>query len=240
MSDDGQRHRGAHPADDKLFASKHLPALRQAVADLSWLLGRRYAPAASLKLVCDRFSLRERQRLAVGRAACSDEQKANRQARCLPLETIRGREMLIDGFNLTITIEAALSGGVLLACRDGCLRDLSSVHGTYRSVAETEKAICLAGELLAEAKPSAVTWLLDQPVSNSGRLAGRIRELAAEHRWPWSVEVVMNPDKVLRESDQIIVTSDSNILDAPVKWINLNCLLIEGKLTEAWVIDLGD
>jgi len=217
-----------------------LPDLRQAVADLSWLLGRGYAPAAALKLVGDRFSLQQRQRLAVGRASCSDEQRANRQSRRLPLEQVRGAELMIDGFNLTITIEAALSGGVLIACRDGCLRDLSSVHGTYRSVAETEAAICLVGELLAEAEPRAVTWLLDRPVSNSGRLAGRIRELAAERDWLWSVEVVMDPDKILRASDQIIVTSDSNILDAPARWVNLNCLLIKEKLKRAWVIDLGD
>jgi hypothetical protein len=240
MNEEGQRHRGAHPADDKLFAVKQLPGLRQAVADLSWLLGRGYAPAAALKLVGDRFSLRQRQRLAVGRASCSDEERANRQSRCLPLEQVRGAKLLIDGFNLTITIEAALSGGVLIASRDGCLRDLSSVHGTYRSVAETERAICLVGELLVAAEPCAVTWLFDRPVSNSGRLAGRIRELAAEHGWPWSVEVVMDPDKILRASDQIIVTSDSNILDAPVRWVNLNCLLIKEKLTQAWVIDLGD
>jgi len=240
MNQKGERHRGAHPADDKLFALKHLPDLRQAVADLSWLLGRGYAPAAALKLVGDRFSLQQRQRLAVGRASCSDEQRANRQSRRLPLEQVRGAELMIDGFNLTITIEAALSGGVLIACRDGCLRDLSSVHGTYRSVAETEAAICLVGELLAEAEPRAVTWLLDRPVSNSGRLAGRIRELAAERDWLWSVEVVMDPDKILRASDQIIVTSDSNILDAPARWVNFNCLLIKEKLKRAWVIDLGD
>ena len=71
-------------------------------------------------------------------------------------------------------------------------------------------------------------------------LATWIRELAAEHHWPWSVEVVMNPDKVLRESDRIIVTSDSNILDASVRWVNLNCLLIKEKLRRAWVIDLSD
>jgi hypothetical protein len=202
MNQEGQRHRGAHPEDDKLFAVKHLPDLRQAVTDLSWLLGRGYAPAAALKLVGDRFSLRQRQRLAVGRASCSDEQRANRQSRRLPLEQVRGAELMVDGFNLTITLEAALSGGVLIASRDGCWRDLSSVHGSYRSVAETEAAICLVGELLAKAEPCAVTWLFDQPVSNSGRLAWRIRELAAKHNWPWSVEVVMDPDKILRATDQ--------------------------------------
>lgn len=148
--------------------------------------------------------------------------------------------MLIDGFNLIITLEAALSGGVLIDCRDGCLRDLSSVHGSYRSVVETESALCLAGDALFAAGPKSVAWLLDQPVSNSGRLAQRMRELSATRNWPWTVEVVMNPDQVLRQSDQLIVTSDSNILDAPVRWINLNCLLIKEKLNEAWIVDLGN
>jgi hypothetical protein len=240
MSQNDQRHRGAHPEDEKLFAAKHLPDLRQAVADLSWLFERAYAPTASLKLVGDRFSLKDRQRLAVVRAACSDEQKANRQSRVLAIESVQGQELLIDGFNLIITLEAALSGGVLMDCRDGCIRDLSSVHGTYRSVAETDKALKLVGEILELADPLGVTWLLDQPVSNSGRLAGRIRELASQRNWPWKVEVVMNPDKVLRESDRIIITSDSNILDAPVQWVNLNRLLIERRLQQAWLVDLKD
>ncbi len=61
MSDDGGRHRGAHPADQKLFAPKHHETLRQAVADLSLLRSRGYSSVASLKLVGDHFALKERQ-----------------------------------------------------------------------------------------------------------------------------------------------------------------------------------
>ena len=137
-------------------------------------------------------------------------------------------------------MEAALSGGVLIRCRDGCIRDMSSVHGSYRSVAETEEAIRLISEILLGAEPASALWLFDQPVSNSGRLAQRIREMAVEHNWPWTVEVVMNPDKDLRSSDQIVVTSDSNILDGVKGWINLGEILIAQRLTEAWIVDLRD
>ena len=34
---------------------------------------------------------------------------------------LRGERLLIDGFNLLITLEAALSGAVLLRCRDDVL-----------------------------------------------------------------------------------------------------------------------
>jgi hypothetical protein len=235
-----RRHRGAHPKDRQLFDAALLPALRGAVADLSWLLSRGYAAAASLKLVGDHFALKERQRLAVARAACSDRQRESRGRTRLTLESVRGQDLLIDGFNIIVTTEAALSGGVLIRCRDGCVRDMSSVHGSYRSVAETEGAIRLIGETLSGSKPTSVVWLLDRPVSNSGRLAQRIREMAAEHDWPWRVEVVMNPDKVLRSSDQIAVTSDSNILDGVSRWINLGEMLVTQRLTEAWIVDLRD
>jgi len=240
MSSDNHRHRGAHPADQKLFSPKDQETLRQAVRDLSWLLSRDYAPAASLKLVGDHFALKERQRLAVGRAACSDRQREFREQNRLPLESIKGQNLLIDGFNIIVTMEAALSGGVLIKCRDGCVRDMSSVHGSYRSVAETEEAIRLISEILIGAEPATAVWLLDQPVSNSGRLAQGIREMAVEHKWPWSVEVVMNPDKDLRSSDQIVVTSDSNILDGVKGWINLGEILITRRLPEAWIVDLRD
>ncbi|HZF38381.1 MAG TPA: DUF434 domain-containing protein [Blastocatellia bacterium] len=240
MHADSIRHRGAHPADQRLFAPKYHENLRQAVGDLSLLLSRGYAPAASLKLVGDHFALKERQRLAVARAACSDRQGESRERTRLPLESINGQDLLIDGFNIIVTTEAALSGGVLIRCRDGCVRDMSSVHGSYRSVAETEEAIRLISETLLGAKPASALWLLDQPVSNSGRLARRIREMAAEHNWPWRVEVVMNPDKVLRSSDQIAVTSDSNILDGVKSWINLGAILVTERLPEVRVVDLRD
>ncbi|HKX30804.1 MAG TPA: DUF434 domain-containing protein [Blastocatellia bacterium] len=238
MSLHKQEHRGAHPADLKLFAAKNQEILRRAVEDLSWLLSRGYAPTASLKLVGDRFTLKDRQRLAVVRAACSDQQRESRERTRRPLESVNGQHLLIDGFNIIITTEAAFSGGVLIRCRDGCLRDMSSVHGTYRSVTETEAAIRLISETLLRAQPASALWLLDQPVSNSGRLAQRIREMAAEHDWPWSVEVVMNPDQVLRSSGQIAVTSDSNILDHVKAWINLGEIL--ERLPEARVVDLKD
>src|SRR5215510_4417589 len=134
MSSDNQRHRGAHPADQRLFEPKHHETLRRAVGDLSLLLSRGYAPAASLKLVGDHFALKERQRLAVARAACSDQQLESREQTRLPLESVKGQDLLIDGFNIIVTAEAALSGGVMIQCRDGCARDMSSVHGSYRLV----------------------------------------------------------------------------------------------------------
>ncbi len=240
MSPDTQRHRGAHPADRRLFAESQWPALCAATAELSWLLTRGYPIHASLKLVGDRHGLGERQRIAVSRAACSDTSRAKRRAACLPLESLQGEPVMVDGFNLLITVEAALSGGVILECRDGCLRDLASVHGSYRHVQETEPALCLLGETLQAFAPVEVTWLLDRPISNSGRLALQIRALAAQREWPWSVETVFNPDPLLLASENIVLTSDSAILDGVKRWADLNGYLIPRQALQAWRIDLSE
>lgn len=237
MCPDNRRHRGAHPEDTRLFDAKHLPALRTATEELSWLLSRGYAIQSSLKLVGDRHGLTERQRLAVSRAACSDASREGRRATCLPLESIRGEGVLIDGFNLLITLEAALGGGLLMLCRDDCLRDLSSVHGSYRSVEETDTALHLVGETLAELAPASVCWLLDRPISNSGRLAQRIREMAEEKEWLWTVETLFDPDGALRASSDIVITSDSVILDSVSRWVNFAATLIPQSLPQAWLTD---
>jgi len=236
---DTRKHRGAHPADRRLFADDQLPALRTSVGDLSLLLTRDYSMKAALKLVGDRHALRDRQRLAVSRAAASDQSKEHRAATRLPVEAMAGKEIVIDGFNLIITIEAALSGGVLIHGRDGCIRDLSSVHGSYRSVNETDQTIDLIGKTLEDLRPKSVSWLLDRPISNSGRLAKRIRDLAAENGWNWTVAVVFNPDAEIITSSRVVISSDSHVLDKTDHWINLTRYLLNERLKKFWLIDLS-
>ena len=209
------------------------------MSELSWLLGRGYQSKSSLKLVGDRHNLRERQRLAVARAACSDEAREGRLAREVNSSKVEGSELIVDGFNLVITLEAALGGGVLALCRDGCVRDLSSVHGSYRAVEETERAVTLAGEALSTLRPASALWLFDSPVSNSGRLAERVRSVASERGWPWEVRAEFNPDRVIVNSERVAVTSDSNVLDGAARWLNLARLVVERHVTRPWLIDLN-
>lgn len=236
---DTRKHRGAHPEDRTLFGNDRLPALRAAVEELSWLLTRDYSMKSAVKLVGDRHTLTDRQRLAISRAACSDQSKARRASTQIEIEELQATDLIIDGFNLIITIEAALSGGVLFLGRDGCIRDLSSVHGSYRSVNETGGAIRLIGESLAALEPKSVAWLLDRPVSNSGRLAKLIRDSAAQKGWPWTVETAFNPDREIISSARIVITSDGPLLDRVARWINFNRRLIEKSLDRAWLVDLS-
>jgi hypothetical protein len=235
---DSRTHRGRDPRDDEAFAPAAIPYVRQAVADLSWLLGRGYAIPSALKLVGDRWSLTERQRMAVRRASCSDEARSTRLARQLAPDQMSGRPLLIDGFNLVTTVETALGGGVVLLCRDGTLRDLAGVHGTYRKVAETLPALALVGQCTALLGVPRVQWLFDRPVSNSGRIGAMVRDVAKQQGWDWTAELVDSPDRVLKAAGEPVATSDSAILDRCGPWLNLARLLVEARCPGAAVIDL--
>ena len=173
------------------------------------------------------------------RSSCSDQQLVSRNQRRIDIKSLADKSIAIDGYNLLITIEAAMSGGILFKGRDGCLRDLASIHGTYRKVTETIPAIELIGNFLQEQKIQNVLWLLDSPVSNSGRLKKIITDLANEHNWDWEVKLSLSPDAELIKSDMVVATSDSVILDKCKKWINLASEIIQQKLPSAKIIVLS-
>jgi hypothetical protein len=226
---DTRKHRGPGPRDLEWFGEGARRDLVQATSDFSWLLSRGYAEPSALKLVGDRYRLVERQRVAVMRSACSDDSLARRRVN----RRNDGQGPLrIDGFNLILTLESALGGGIVLGGRDGCYRDLASVHGTYRRVEETQPALDLAKHWLANWGLGPCTWYLDAPVSNSGRLAAMIRAMG------WEAEVVPDPDAVLCEPGAMVATADAGILDRCGPWINLSRLLV-GEVRGALVVDLG-
>ena len=167
------------------------------------------------------------------RSACSDESLDRRHANRLSLGSLRGHPLRVDGFNLILTLESALGGGIVLGGREGCFRDLASVHGTYRRVEETQPALDLAARWLREWDIGPCTWYLDAPVSNSGRLAAMIRDMG------WEAEVVPDPDAVLAIPGDVIATADAGILDRCGPWVNLARLLVEAGVPGAFVVELG-
>jgi hypothetical protein len=235
---DTRSQRGPHPRDRTCFSEDALPALRGAVADLSLLLGRGYSARAALQLVGDRYALRDRQRQALQRCAASDDAVARRRAGLVPRDALAGRAVWIDGYNVLLTVEAALSGGLVLLARDGAYRDLAAMNRHYKRVETTLPALEAIGRTLEGAAATA-RWYLDRPISNSGRLAGAMLEVAAARGFRWEVELVASPDRVLRETAEIVATADSAILDRAARWVDLARWVVEVEVPGAWVVDLG-
>ena len=236
---DQRKHRGPHPKDDELFSARTVPLLCNATRDLNWLLTRGYGANAALKLVGDRYRLVARQRQAIARCGCSDDEVLRRRQHQVATTNLRHQDLWIDAYNVLTSLEAALSGAVILHARDGCYRDLASMHRTYRKVHETMPAMHAIGQLVSEWEVAACHWLIDQPVSNSGRLKTLLREAGEEHGWRWHAEVVPDPDSVLIRTDQIVASADSRILDNAQQWFNLAKVAINARVDDAWIIDLS-
>lgn len=233
-----QKHRGQHANDPKLFHTKWLPTINEAVRDLSWLYTRGYSEKSSIALVGNRYQLNIRQRKALRRAACADQSLAHRLANEVGVQELKDRQIVIDGYNLLITVEAGLAGGVVVFARDGTYRDIASIHGTYRKVEETMPALTMIGVTLQKLEVDQVYWLLDKPVSNSGRLKSIMRELSEQYGFGWEIELVNNPDRTMVElPNTVSVSSDGWVLDRVEQWFNLNRYIVD-TIPTANILDL--
>lgn len=224
---DTRSHRGKAPDDDALFGPEAIIRLRAAAADYSLLLTKGYAECSSLKLVGDHFGLTARQRTAAARCSCDNQRLAARLARQIRPPCIRHQPVLVDGYNILITLEAALSGAYLFEGCDGCIRDLSGIHGTYRRVHETPLAIDILCRTLSGLEPSGVVVYLDRPVSNSARLKTTLQRHFSQQGLLWQAELADNPDKILSQTEQIVISSDSDILDHCGAWVNLTAYMLQ-------------
>jgi hypothetical protein len=181
--------------------------------------------------------LSERQRLAVVRAIAVSSTLQSRHNRQLMSEKL-GKKVFIDGLNIIITLEVALSQGTLIRCMDSVIRDLAGLRGTYRLIDKTEEAIRLIGEKLAAWKIKEAVFYLDSPVSNTGRLKAKILETLSGFPFQVTVELIYNADVLLEKSEQVI-TSDAIILNKCSSWINLTTEIIKENLTDVKLIDLN-
>lgn len=231
------KHRGKHSNDDKNFAPKWHPIFTEAASDLSFLLGKGYGEKSALALVGNRYQLNKRQQRALSLITCPSDKLETRKNKALQASDLKGKEVVIDGYNLLIVVEVALSGGYIFIGQDGCCRDIASIHGTYKKVEETIPALELIDQTLKELQVAKAHWYFDSPVSNSGRLKTLLYELATEHQSNWEIDLVFNPDTTLIERNEICITGDSWILDEVTTYFNLARYIIEQKIPQATVLN---
>ena len=236
--------RGYTPEDEKNFSPDAVERMRIATRHIQYLINEGYDLKQATVFVGNHFLLSERQRLAIMRSVAKDQDLAERKSKQLPLSELKGKEVWIDGFNTVITLEVLLSDSLLFTCMDGTIRDLAALRGTYRLIPETTEAVRLMFDILQEASVGKVNILLDEPVSNSGRLKSLIAETAeskysssliaetAEQNKSFDLDI-----RILRDVDRTlygkegVITSDSIILDHCTSWFNLTseCLRRKGK-----------
>ena len=220
--------RGYEPTDKKEF-SDEIDKLRSAGEELYYLINRGYPIKSASVFVGNHHLLSERQRLALVRSISLEVAIKSRKDK--EVFKLTGKTVYIDTFNTVITLETAFSGSTLLSCMDGTIRDLAGLRGTYRLIDKTDMALDAIKRILEEENVIKAVFLIDAPVSNSGRLKQRIEEYLSASKVTAICEVINDVDKNLYDKENVI-TSDAIILDKCISWFNLTKRVIEENLKD--------
>ena len=221
---DAPRIRGLLPEDDQAFSPAMREKLCQAQHELQFLLQQGYPTKSAAVFVGNHHQLSSRQLLSLTRSTAPGDILARREKKRLAPQDMRNTPIHIDGFNLIITLEVALSDGMLFLAQDGCIRDLAELRGSYRIIPQTKAAIAMLRAAVRDLRISEAVILLDKPVSN----AGRLKTALYEEEWPipLTVNLVQNPDTELKLLGHV-ASGDSIILDACESWFNLTSWILE-------------
>ena len=229
--------RGKEDKDERFFSSEETKRLKYTQEEVVWLLNRNYPISNIIDFVGGRHQFSSRQRMALRRASCSSKDLQIRREKEISIYDLEDKTLNIDTFNFIISLEVALSKGLLINCMDGSIRDLAGLRGTYRLIDKTYMALDILGDVFKKLKIKGVNFYIDAPVSNSGRLKTAIYEISDKWNIDVNVEIVSNPDVILEKSNYV-VSSDSIILDKCDGWINLVRYIVKEYIKEVWIIDL--
>jgi len=203
---------------------------RNAVDDLIFLLDRRYPKKQAIEIVGNRYRLDGEERKILYRGVFDTRSAERRKAKKCALSQVE--RILIDGYNVLITLESYLRGKMVFRSLDGYLRDIAGQYGDYTFDDFTRRGVELIVQFMkAEFLKSTRSFtggelFLDYPVSKSGELAAYLRHKFLKARLAIEVSVVRSPDFLIIEggarkgtaaasSDTVIIDKVSQVFDVP-------------------------
>ena len=188
---------------------------RHAMKDYLYLLEKGFPQKGIIKLVGDRYSLSGTERTMLYRGMTTKYNRAHRKLKTVHIKEIRGSELIIDGYNVMITIGNYLNGNTVFISNDGFLRDAAEMHGKVFRKVLMNKVLGLLIEDLKYLRIRRCEIYFDRPVSKSGELAAEVGNLLMLSGLTGLAGTVDSPDYMLKKSKKgFISTSDSSIIDA--------------------------
>lgn len=229
--------RGFDLNDKRWFSKDEIIRLKKSHEEIKWLLDRNYKLESIINFVGGRYQFSTRQRDALKRATCSTKNEIIRKSKEVNIDEIVEKTINIDGFNLIINLEVALSAGTLIVGDDGLIRDLAGLRGSYKLIDKTDIALDYIFKFLKLKDIKNINFYLDSSVSNSGNLKIKIFEYAEKYNLNTTVDLVNNADVILEKLNNV-VTSDATILDKCISHFNLSKNIIKEYIKDVNIISL--
>ncbi len=194
-------------------------ALKEPVHDLRFLLDRSYNKDPAIRIVADKYRLTKKQRNFLLRAIFSKKEAAEHRKKLTA--NVRGKDLIVDGYNVLITVESFLKKKELFLSDDGFVRDVSATFGKYRISRTTPKAMERILNALKAHHPGSVTFIFDSQVSKSGELCRMFRENMSETGIQGDARTSENADYTIARAKKIVCTSDRAIIKKAEKVLDL-------------------
>lgn len=207
--------------------------LQKAAYDLRFLINRNYRKKGALQFVANRYILDKNERNYLARSIFSNLISKERQEKMLDISKIKGQLLLVDGYNVLITVESIYNEDYdsIVLCDDGVIRDLNAVFGKYKLSNATEMALNKILDLISLYSPSCTCFFFDSPVSFSGKLAGVTKRIIGEHNMRGSVCLSKTVDaeiiKLSQLKNGIAATGDSVIIDKVGRFVDIPRYILE-------------
>jgi len=195
--------------------------MKDAVHDLRFLLNRGYNRNSAVNFVANKYKLGIKSRNFLVRAVFSLSEAEEHRKKRIDIKKTKGMEIVIDGYNVLITVESALKGKEVILCDDGFVRDTSATFGKYKLSKVTLPAIEKIMKLLKSNAVGRALFIFDSQVSFSGELCRLVREKLAEYELNGGAITSESADYIIIKSKGIVCTSDRAIIKKAVKVVDI-------------------
>lgn len=205
--------------------------LTEPAHDIRYLLARGYPRSAAIRFVCDHYRLSGGERHILARVIVSPDVAASRNKKRRACIGIEGRDVLIDGYNVLISIESMLKGEKLWLGDDGFVRDTRGVFRNYNNTDNTCIAVDQILSFLSECKIRSVNVLFDTQMNKSGQLTRHVHNRLPQYSLNGSAHTSRHVDFDLKNAGAgvVVATADGIVIDAVSEVVDIAACLMERK-----------
>lgn len=201
--------------------------------DIRSILRWGYPKFATIRFVAEHCQLSVEERHILTRVIMPPEKVVSRIKKKIACDGISNRDLLLDGYNVLLSVDSLLKNEPMWFCDDGYIRDTRYYFSKTSQAEDIDRALDSVLEFLSEAAPRSVTFLLDSQISRSGELAGFIRRKLEEHGIPGEAHTSKTADFDLKTEGRdlgknlIVATSDGIIIDSVLQVLDIPACLME-------------
>lgn len=214
---------------DELLKEKLLKPARDIRSILRW----GYPKFSTIRFVADHFQLSLEERHILTRVIIPPNKIVSRINKKVVCEDIKDRDLLLDGYNVLLSVDSLLKKKPMWFCDDGYIRDTRYYFSKAKQAEDIEEALNAVLKFLSKTGPKSVVFLLDAQISRSGELAGFIRHKMKEYGIPGEAKTSKIADFELKteggnsEKKIVVATSDGIIVDSVLEVLDIPACLME-------------